>query len=71
MVVHVEHAPVASRAMVTSFGLKDVAHQTVPASFVFWVAQMEAPEYGNLARVCGHGLEKGPNQKDEDDVKKS
>ena len=63
--VHIEHTSVTAGAVMASFGLEDIAHQTVPPSLVFRVTQVEAPEDRYLARVCGHRLYEGPQHHDE------
>ncbi len=65
MVIHVEHASVAGRAVMAALGLEHVAHEAVPAAFVLWVSQMEAPEHRHLAWISGHGLEEGPKYHEE------
>lgn len=42
VVVHVEHAPVAGRTVVAPLWFENIAHQTVPSSFVLRVAVVEA-----------------------------
>lgn len=61
VMVHVEHASVASGAVMASLRLEDIAHEAVPPPFVFIVSQMEAPEHWNLSGISCHGLEEGPN----------
>lgn len=65
VVVHIEHAAVAGRAVVTPFGLEHIAHKTVPPPLVLRVALVEAlkrlqhckyPEDRNLAGVSQHRL---------------
>lgn len=41
VVVHIEHAPVASGAVVAPFRFENVAHQTIPAPFILRVAVVE------------------------------
>ena len=60
VMVHVEHTSVAHRAVVTSLWLEHVAHQAIPSAFVLWVAQVKAPENGDLPRVSSHGLDERP-----------
>ena len=69
MMIHVQHAPVACRAVMAPLWLEHVAHQAVPAAFVLCVTLVEAlsllrgltyPEHRDLARVSQHGLEKAP-----------
>ena len=60
--VHVEHTSVAGRAMMASLWLENVTHQAVSSSFVFRIAQMEAPKDWHLARIRRHGLYEGPNK---------
>ena len=64
--VHIEDASVAARAVMAPFRLEDIAHETVTASLVLWVTQVEAPKYGDLARVCRHGLHKRPTHHEEE-----
>lgn len=68
VMVHVQHTPVASRAVMASLRLEYIAHQAVPPSFILRVSQVEAPEYRHLSWVCEHGLEEGPNEEYEDHV---
>lgn len=60
MMVHVEDAAVARRAVMTALGFEHVTHEAVTASLVFVVSQVEAPEYGDLPRISCHRLEKRP-----------
>ena len=53
------------------FWLEDVAHEAVPPAFVLGVAQVEAPEDGDLPGVGGHALEEGPQQQEEKHVEKN
>ena len=48
--------------------LKDIAHEAVAATLLFWVAQMEAPKYGHLSGVCSHGLNETPHEHNEQEV---
>ena len=66
--VHVEDASVAGRAVMASFWLENIAHEAISAALVLRVAQVESPEDGHLAGVCGHGLDEGPDQHEEKDV---
>lgn len=66
--VHVEHAPVASAAVMASLGFENVAHQAIATTLVLRVAQVEAPKDRNLAGVSGHGLDEGPDKHDEEHV---
>ena len=58
VVVHVQYATVACRAVMASLRLEDIAHKAVASALVFRVTQMEAPEDGNLTRVSCHCLDK-------------
>jgi hypothetical protein len=62
--VHVEHTSVASRAVMASLWLKNIAHQAVSTPLILIVAEMEAPEDGHLSRVRRHTLEEGPHEHD-------
>jgi hypothetical protein len=64
--VHVEHASVASAAVMASLGFENVAHQAVTTTLVLRVAQVKAPKDRNLAGVSGHGLYEGPDEHDEE-----
>jgi len=57
MMIHVEHASVASRAVMTSFRFKDMANQTISSPFMVWVIQEKAPEERNLTRIADDSLE--------------
>ena len=54
VMVHVEYAPIAAGAMMTTFRLKYVAHEAVSAALILRVAQVEAPEDGYLAGIRSH-----------------
>ena len=71
VVVHVEHTPVAGRAVVAPLRLEHIAHQAVPPPLVLIVPLMESlklmmrggkeyPENGDLARVSEHCLAEAP-----------
>lgn len=66
--VHIQHAPIAGRAVIAPLRLENIAHQAISTSFILWVAQVEAPKHWDLARVGGHWLEKGPYQQYEEDM---
>jgi len=51
MMVHILHAPVASRAVVASLRLENVTDLTVASSFLLWVVEIETPEDRGLSRV--------------------
>jgi len=68
VMVHVQHASVAGRAVMAALRLKYVAHEAVATAFVLWVTQVEAPENGDLARVGSHWLDEGPDKHDEQEV---
>ena len=68
VVVHVEHAPTTRRAVMASLWLEDVAHETVAASLLLGITEMEAPEDGDLSWVCGHGLDEGPHKHYEENL---
>jgi hypothetical protein len=55
--VHIEYASIASRAMMASLWLENVAHQAISSPFVFVITKMEAPEDWDLTRISGHRLE--------------
>jgi hypothetical protein len=44
MVVHVEHASVASRTMMAPLWFEDVADQAEPAFFLLGIVQEESPK---------------------------
>ena len=56
VMVHIEHTPVARRAVMTPLWLKNVAHKAVSASLILRISQVEAPKYGYLAWIGSHGL---------------
>lgn len=60
VMVHIEHASVARRAVVATLWLEHVAHEAVATALVFVVTQMEAPEDRHLAWVGRHRLEERP-----------
>jgi hypothetical protein len=68
VVVHVQHATVARRAVMAPLWFKDIAHQTIPSSLVLRVAQVKAPKHRHLPRVCRHCLHEGPYQHDKENV---
>ena len=51
-----------------SLWLEDVAHETVAASLLLRITEVEAPEDRDLPGVCGHGLNEGPDKHYEEDV---
>ena len=65
VVIHVQYASIARRAVMASLWLENVAHKAVASSFVLRVSQVESPEDGDLPRVCGHGLDEGPDEHEE------
>ena len=65
VMVHIEHASVAGRAVVAPFGLENVAHETIPASLILRVSQVKAPEDWDLSWICSHGLDEGPYHHEE------
>ena len=52
--------------MMAALWLENVAHETVTASLILWVTEMEAPEDWNLSRVCCHALNERPDQHKEE-----
>lgn len=62
MVIHVQNTPIANRAMMASLWFENVAHETVTTTFLFWVAQVEAPKHWNLTWVSGHCLHERPDK---------
>ena len=62
MVVHVEDAPIAARAVMAPFGFEYVAHQTVSTALILRIAQVEAPEDWNLTWVRCHRLDEWPDE---------
>eukprot|EP00354_Favella_ehrenbergii_P001721 CAMPEP_0170461760 /NCGR_PEP_ID=MMETSP0123-20130129/7537_1 /TAXON_ID=182087 /ORGANISM="Favella ehrenbergii, Strain Fehren 1" /LENGTH=172 /DNA_ID=CAMNT_0010726845 /DNA_START=755 /DNA_END=1273 /DNA_ORIENTATION=- len=69
VMVHVENAAIARAAVMAPLRLEDVTHEAVAASLVLGVTQVEAPEDGDLPRICRHALNEGPDEHEEDDVK--
>jgi hypothetical protein len=55
--IHVQHTSIACRAVVTAFGLENIAHQAISAALILWVAKVEAPEHGDLPWISSHRLE--------------
>jgi hypothetical protein len=68
VVVHIQNASIAGGAVMASLRLENVAHETVSASLVLVIAEMEAPEHRNLAWIRCHRLEEGPKQHYEQEV---
>ena len=62
MVIHVENTTITNRAMMASLWFENVTHETVTTTFLFWVAQVEAPKHWHLTWVSGHGLYEGPDK---------
>ena len=54
MMVHIEHTTATTRAMVASFRLEDVAHQTISSSLMFCITKMETPKYRHLTWISEH-----------------
>ena len=69
--VHIEHTPIATRAMMASFRFEYVTHQTVSTALILRVTQVEAPEDWNLTWVSGHRLDEGPDEHDEENMEES
>jgi len=69
VVVHVQHATVACRAVMAPLWFEDIAHQAIPPSLVLRVSQVEAPEHRDLPRISGHCLHKGPDEHNKENVK--
>lgn len=63
MMVHVKHTSLAGRAMMSSFRLKQVAHEAIPLSFGFVISKMKPPKSRNLSGVSEHCCQKAPNLK--------
>lgn len=63
--IHVQHAPIAGRAVMASFRLKYVAHEAVSSAFILWITQVEAPEDWDLPWIRRHRLDKGPDKHEE------
>jgi len=68
VVVHVEHAAVANRAVVAPFGLEDVAHEAVSAASLLGVTKMETPKNRHLPWVRNHRLDERPYKHKEKEV---
>jgi len=68
VVIHVKYTTIAYRAVMASLRFKNVTHKTVTTTFLFGVAQVEAPKHWNLTWVSGHGLHEWPNKQNEDHV---
>ena len=66
--VHVENTTIAGGAMMAALWLENIAHETVTASLVLWVTEMEAPEYWYLSWVSCHALNEGPDQHKEENM---
>ena len=66
--VHVEHTSVACGAMMATLWLEHIAHKAITTSFIFVVAQVEAPKYRHLTRVSRHRLEERPEEHCEEDI---
>ena len=62
VVIHVKHATIAGGTVMASFRFEYIAHQAISPSFVFVVAEMEAPEYWYLPWIRSHRLKKRPKQ---------
>ena len=61
VMVHVENAAIARGTMMAALRLEYVAHQTVTASFVLWITEVEAPEDGYLTWISRHALNERPD----------
>lgn len=68
MMVHVQHASVAGRAVVAPVRLEYVADEAVATTLRLVVAEVEAPERWHLPRITVHGLEEGPYQHQKEHV---
>tara|TARA_B110000977_G_C10740946_1_gene362995 strand:- start:294 stop:536 length:243 start_codon:yes stop_codon:yes gene_type:complete len=60
MMVHVKHASVTCRTMMTALWLEHVAHEAVTPSLVLIVTKMESPKDWDLSWVGCHRLEETP-----------
>jgi S-adenosylmethionine synthetase len=69
MVIHIQNTPIASGAVMAPLRFEYIAHEAVASSFVFGVAQMEAPENGHLPRVSSHRLQERPHEHEEENMK--
>jgi hypothetical protein len=59
MVVHVEHALLALRTVMATFGFEVVANEAKFA--LIWVLIIESPHNGNPSWVCDCDCDEGPN----------
>jgi len=66
--VHIQNTPIASRAVMASFRLKNIAHQAVASALILGISQMEAPEDWHLTGVGSHGLNERPYEHVEEDM---
>ena len=71
VMVHVEDAAIAGGTMMATLRLENVAHQTVTASFVLRITEMEAPEDGYLTWISRHALNERPDEEDEEHMEHS
>jgi hypothetical protein len=69
MMVHVQHARVAHRAMVRALGLEGVANQAVSLSLVVVVPDVKSPVQRNVAWLRVHRPKKRPHQHEQKHVK--
>ena len=60
--IHVQYAPVACRAVVTSVWLKHIADQAVPSPLALVISEVEAPERRYLTWITVHCFQKAPHQ---------
>lgn len=65
MMIHIEYAPIATWAVMASFGFEDITHQAVPTALIFRISQVEAPEDWNLSWVSSHRLYERPYEHEE------
>jgi hypothetical protein len=67
--VHIKHASVAGRTVMTAIGLEYMTHQSIPLSLVLRISHVETPIRWDLPGVSRHCLEKAPHDHCEQEVK--
>lgn len=69
MMIHVQDASIACRAMMASFRFEHIAHQAIAASLILCITKMESPEHWNLTGISGHRLKERPHKHQEQQMK--
>ena len=68
VMIHVQHADITHRAVMTPLRLKSVTYQTVPLPLVLLITYVEAPVQGDEAWNSLHGHYERPHHHEQNEV---